>query len=46
MMGYAATSAMSNIDGDTMKNARRRSPRPRERRRCGVGAGIEAASMA
>src|SRR3712207_1321545 len=42
MIGYAATSAMSNIDGDTMKNARRRSERPRERRRCGVAAWTEA----
>jgi hypothetical protein len=43
-IGYAATSAMSAIDGDTMKNARRRSERPRERRRSGVAACTEAVS--
>src|SRR3954471_3019399 len=31
-MGYAATSAMSTIDGDTIRNARRFSERPLERR--------------
>jgi hypothetical protein len=36
-MGYAATSAMSTIDGETMRNARRRSERPLERR-CVYGA--------
>src|SRR4051794_37704168 len=31
-MGYAATSAMSNIDGETIQNASCFSERPRERR--------------
>ena len=41
-MGYAATSAMSTIDGDTMRNARRRSERPLERRCvcCGGAASV------
>ena len=44
MMGYAATSAMSTIDGDTIKNASLFSERPRERRFCGAPAWIVAAS--
>jgi hypothetical protein len=42
-MGYAATSAMSTIDGDTIQNARRFSERPRVGF-LAAGAGIEAAS--
>jgi hypothetical protein len=34
MMGYAATSAMSTIDGVTIQNASPFSERPRERRFC------------
>src|SRR5215210_391624 len=44
-MGYAATIAISNSDGDTIRPARRRSGIPRERRRCGEPALIEAASI-
>jgi hypothetical protein len=33
-MGYAATSAMSAIDGDTIRKARRPWDRPLERRGC------------
>jgi hypothetical protein len=36
MMGYAATSAMSSIDGETIQNASLFSERPRERRVCGA----------
>jgi hypothetical protein len=35
-MGYAATMAMSTIDGETIQNARPFSERPRERRFCGA----------
>src|SRR5919202_2872628 len=46
MIGYAATSAISAIDGDTMKKASLFSERPRERRRAGAPVATVAASMA
>ena len=44
-MGYAATIAMSNSDGDTIRAARRRSGMPLERFLCGEPALMEAASI-
>src|ERR671932_439141 len=46
MIGYAATSAMSAIDGETMNKASLFSERPRERRRAGAPVATVAASMA
>src|SRR3954468_21287080 len=47
MIGQSATSAIRPIDGATMRNARRRSGIPRERRRAGaVPALAGAAAMA
>jgi hypothetical protein len=44
-MGYAATSAISTSDGETMYAARRRSEIPRERRPTGVPVVMDAASI-